>query len=185
MAMARIESSTHSTALGDIEIRTAEGTDGEAWLQLMRATARETEFLTREAHEILNTAEEFALRLTKALAAPHDLFLIAYAEAQPVAHATLIGSPLTRFAHEAVLGIAVRTPYWGHGVGGRLTRSLLDWADERKLVRVALEVAANNARAIGMYERLGFELEGTLRARRKNADVYVDNLAFARIRLPG
>lgn len=51
-------------------------------------------------------------------------------------------------------------------------------------VRVQLEVAATNTRAIQLYRAFGFETEGRLRAQRKHGDTFVDTLVMARLR-PG
>lgn len=68
-----------------------------------------------------------------------------------------------KMRHTASLAIVVRTEYQNMGVGRALLTELLRIADEDlMLVRVALEVAEENARAIHLYELLGFEREGLL-----------------------
>lgn len=49
------------------------------------------------------------------------------------------------------------------GLGARLLQALLDEAARRRARRVALEVRADNAPAIAMYERFGFRREGVRR----------------------
>jgi len=74
-----------------------------------------------------------------------------------------------------------RIGYWlsesGHG-RGRMTRAcdaLTDYAFERcGLNRVAIQVAADNARGRAVPERLGFTHEGTLRQAKRLNDRYVD-----------
>ena len=80
------------------------------------------------------------------------------------------------------LGMAVRREFWGLGLGRALLDSLLLWADTHGIVRVALEVVETNTTAIRLYESLGFEHEGRLRARRKHGDVYLDDYMMSRIR---
>ncbi|REF37371.1 ribosomal protein S18-alanine N-acetyltransferase [Thermasporomyces composti] len=53
--------------------------------------------------------------------------------------------------------IAVRPDWRRRGVGRRLLRALLDEADLRGCREALLEVRADNAAAIAMYERAGFE----------------------------
>ena len=67
----------------------------------------------------------------------------------------------------------------------RLMETLLDLADNwLMLVRVELEVYADNERAIHLYEKLGFEQEGLLRMTTVRNGRYVDEYKMARIR-PG
>lgn len=65
-----------------------------------------------------------------------------------------------------------------------MAQTLLDWADERGVVRIALEVVETNLGAIRLYESLGFEHEGRLRCRTKLGGAYFDNYLMARVRLP-
>ena len=78
----------------------------------------------------------------------------------------LIGNALLRLCekpkmrHTASLAIVVRTEFQNMGVGRALLTELLRIADcDLMLVRVALEVAEENARAIHLYESLGFARE--------------------------
>ena len=92
-------------------------------------------------------------------------------------------SPRTR--HTGDVGIFVRTDYQDQGVGAALMNTLLDLADNwLMLVRVELEVYADNERAIHLYEKLGFEQEGLLRMTTVRNGRYVDEYKMARIR-PG
>jgi len=51
--------------------------------------------------------------------------------------------------------------YWGKGYGSRRTRTLLQYAfEEAGLHRIELQVFAFNPRAIRVYEKVGFRLEG-------------------------
>ena len=59
--------------------------------------------------------------------------------------------------------IAVATSYQGRGVGAVLLRALLDVGDERACRRIDLEVRADNAVAIGLYEQNGFAPIGVRR----------------------
>jgi RimJ/RimL family protein N-acetyltransferase len=67
--------------------------------------------------------------------------------------------------HNAILGIFIGDKnYWSKGYGTDATRTLLRFAfGEANLHRVELEVFAFNPRAIRMYEKVGFKLEGVRR----------------------
>lgn len=52
------------------------------------------------------------------------------------------------------------------------------WA---QLLRLELNVYANNAAAIGLYERLGFTLAGRMAACAMQDGICVDSLAMARL----
>ncbi len=181
--MARIERRVFKVSAGDVLVRTATEADGDGITRLFVTTAGETSFLTRDPDEIQRDPEMLRSWLQTKLASESDLLLVAELEQQVVAIAGLTGSKLRRFRHSAELAIAVLKDHWGCGIGRYLTERLLEWADNSALQRVYLEVSDDNTRAIHLYESLGFEVEGRLRARRKHGEVYVDNLAMARVRV--
>jgi putative acetyltransferase len=96
---------------------------------------------------------------------------------------------LTRFenrrGHAGTIGMAVHDAFAGRGAGSALMAALLDVADRwLGLRRIELTVYADNARAIALYERFGFEREGLHKAFALRDGVLVDALAMARLR-PG
>ena len=91
-----------------------------------------------------------------------------------------------RMRHVGSVGLYVHADYQNQGVGTALMKVLLDLADNwLMLVRVELEVFADNERAIHLYEKLGFEKEGLLRMTTVRSGRYVDDCKMARIRIPG
>ena len=88
-----------------------------------------------------------------------------------------------RMRHVGAVGLFVHADYQGRGVGTTLMETLLDLADHwLMLVRVELEVFADNEQAIRLYEKLGFEKEGLLRMTTVRNGRYVDEYKMARFR---
>ena len=86
-----------------------------------------------------------------------------------------------RRRHVAGLGICVARERQKQGVGSEMMRRLLDWSDNwAGYLRIELNVYTDNERAIALYRRFGFELEGTHRAHALRDGVYVDTHAMAR-----
>ena len=89
-----------------------------------------------------------------------------------------------RRAHTASIGMAIHDAYAGRGAGSALMAAVVDQADRwLNLRRLELNVYADNARAIAIYERFGFEREGLLRAYAWRDGEYVDSIPMARLRL--
>jgi ribosomal protein S18 acetylase RimI-like enzyme len=65
--------------------------------------------------------------------------------------------------HGGVLGMGLLPAYRGRGLGRRLMAGTLQDARAAGLSRVELSVRADNARAIALYSRLGFQVEGRRR----------------------
>ena len=65
-----------------------------------------------------------------------------------------------RVAHRAGVAISVGKPYWNQGVGRRAMETLIQFAKNCGLEVLQLEVRADNAPAIALYEKVGFEKMG-------------------------
>jgi putative acetyltransferase len=91
-----------------------------------------------------------------------------------------------RRRHAGSIGMSVQDEWHGKGVGTALMRAGLDMADNwLNLTRLELEVYTDNEAAIRLYERHGFEHEGTLRQYAFRDGRYVDSYMMARLRPAG
>jgi len=85
--------------------------------------------------------------------------------------------------HTAQCGIGVHDAYTGRGIGRAMMSELLDAADNwMNILKMELTVFIDNLAAIRLYEQLGFEKEGTIRAFAYRDGRYVDALMMARLR---
>jgi putative acetyltransferase len=91
-----------------------------------------------------------------------------------------------RRRHVGAIGMSVHEGWQGRGVGTALMRASVGLADDwLNLTRLELEVYTDNEPAIRLYERFGFEREGTLRQHAFRDGRYVDSYVMARLRAPG
>ena len=82
--------------------------------------------------------------------------------------------------HVASLGIAIVKPYRGLGIGRALMDRVLKWMKERGVEKATLEVFSTNARAIALYTKMGFEVEGSRKRQFKIRGQYVDDVYMAK-----
>jgi len=123
-------------------------------------------------------------RLEKMAAAAESAELLLLAERDGVLLGSLGLHPMDRVRrrHAAMLGISVGAAHQGQGVGTALMQAVCDYADRwAHLLRLELTVFADNARAIALYRRFGFEQEGRHRAYALRDGAYVDVLSMARL----
>jgi putative acetyltransferase len=128
------------------------------------------------------TSLEARRRRREALPAGHTV-LVAVIGGKVIGSAGLHPAEHRRRAHAATIGMAVHDVYAGRGAGTALIAALIDQADRwLNFKRLELTVWPDNDRAIGLYERFGFEREGLLRAYAWRDGAYVDAVAMARLR---
>jgi putative acetyltransferase len=88
-----------------------------------------------------------------------------------------------RRRHAAQIGMGVHDDWHGKGIGTALMSACVEMADKwLNLTRLELEVYTDNEHAIRLYERFGFEREGTLRQYAFRDGRYVDSYLMARLR---
>ncbi len=88
-----------------------------------------------------------------------------------------------RRGHVARLGMMVHADYQGGGVGRALMEAAIDLAENwLNISRIELEVYTDNTAGIALYQKFGFEIEGTLRAYAFRDGQFVDSYMMARLR---
>lgn len=112
---------------------------------------------------------------------PNDHMFVAVADGQVAGFASLHVAAGRR-RHAGSVGISIHRDYQGQGIGRAMMRTLLDLADGYLgLLRVELEVFADNTRAIKLYESLGFVVEGRKQMDSIRRGEYVDALVMGRL----
>jgi putative acetyltransferase len=166
--------------MADIQIRRARVSDAEAMARLMG----DPEVLGNLLQLPYPSIEAWRTRLAEWDAPGRtDLLLVAESESRIVGNAGLnpVGTALRR-RHAMGLGIMVEKPWHGRGVGSQLMGALIDAADRwLGCLRIELTVYTDNAAAIALYRKFGFEVEGTHRAYALRDGRYADVLAMARL----
>jgi L-phenylalanine/L-methionine N-acetyltransferase len=162
-----------------IEIRGARSEDGEALARL---------FADRNAYsQTLQLPFPGVDLWRKRLADQGDAHhaLVAIVGSELVGNIGVHRLTRARRAHVAEIGMGVRDSWQGKGVGSALMRAALDLADNwLGLKRIELTVYIDNKRAIALYRKFGFEVEGTHRGYSLRDGAYVDAHTMARI-VPG
>jgi aminoglycoside 6'-N-acetyltransferase len=108
-------------------------------------------------------------RRKRRLADPDSAALVAVADARVVGMVELLprggaGEPgAARAPMPSVdIGLSVAEDWRGRGVGTALMGAAEDWARERGATRMILDLAADNAGAKRLYDRLGYDVHGLL-----------------------
>jgi ribosomal protein S18 acetylase RimI-like enzyme len=109
------------------------------------------------------------------------LYVVAERGGEIVGHLLLDPMPLAANSHVCTLTIVVYPPWQGRGIGKQLLDHAIKWAEgNRNVEKIELMVRATNDRAIGLYRSHGFEEEGRMRHRLKEANgIYHDDIAMA------
>ena len=129
----------------------------EAFRDCLDAVARESLMLGQSAAPPLERVQAF---VADNEAAGHAAF-VAWDGEQVLGWADAIPQWADGLRHRAQFGMGVRRECRGRGIGRQLGEAVIAALRRQgEIARVDLEVRADNAPAIRLYERLGFVLEG-------------------------
>jgi L-phenylalanine/L-methionine N-acetyltransferase len=160
-----------------IQIRHAEPADAEAIARIFSAPRAAWGTLQLPYASI----ESYRKRLTDRPEGQYQL--VALIEGVVIGSASVYTNPNARQRHAGGIGMAVRDDHHSKGVGSALLRELLELADNwLNLRRVELDVYVDNAPAIALYRKFGFEQEGVKRDFAYRGGQFVDALFMSRLR---
>lgn len=152
-------------------LRNAEPDDAIALIEVLKQTAKETPFLLREPEEVTFTPEQEAQFIQSCLDDPKGLLLVAVHEGGLAGSCSLFpAGPFQRVSHRCEAAIALLEAFQGAGLGEHMMRNLLQAGASLGYEQAELEVIADNAPAIALYEKLGFVKHGTFPNRMKYKD---------------
>lgn len=153
--------------------------DAAGLAQLLMEVATESDFLTRDDDSPYMTPDETATFIANRLASPNQVCLIAKIGQRVIGVLNIAAASHTRVNHIGDVFMAVSKDFWGYGLGQILMEEAIDWAEHSGIIRrLELTVQARNERAVHLYQKFGFEIEGTKKrgAKTKNGeflDVYL------------
>ena len=151
-------------------VRSATKEDAKVLSALRLQIDGETENMDRESGEAFIDASGFEHIVQTDTEKPRNLFLVAVVNHRIVGFSRCEGNDLKRFAHKVEFGVCVIKEYWGYGIGKNLLKESVSWADSNGIQKMTLNVLETNVKAIELYKRFGFEIEGILRNDKLLAD---------------
>ena len=104
--------------------------------------------------------QDLAAELASLARSANSVVLLAERGDQLIGYVQLTGGTLRRSRATAYLVIGVRAHAAGLGIGTGLLQHAKEWATAHGLHRLELTVMAHNTRAVRLYERMGFSVEG-------------------------
>ncbi len=135
--------------------------DGKALLDIFNLTHTQTDYLLSYPDESTMTAEQEAQFLKEKSESENEIEMLAVIDGTVVGSAGVgcVGKK-DKVKHRAEFGISVDKAYWGLGIGRALMEACIECARDAGFVQMELDVAAENKKAITLYESVGFQEYG-------------------------
>jgi RimJ/RimL family protein N-acetyltransferase len=158
-------------------LRPARPTDGRAIARLFADVRAEGRWLITTPGSISEPSEAFWI--SEMIRAAEHLTLVAEADADVVGNVLVTVDRGVATDHIGTLSITIADGWRDVGIGTEMVAAAQRWAAERGLRKLSLGVFPDNARAIAVYEKLGFVREGVRREQYRSGDVYRDEVLMA------
>lgn len=173
----------HSLKTGEtVVVRSARPEDALAVLTLAKAVIDEDAFMATTSDEFDFTEESERNWICKHADDPGKVLLVAEFSGQIIGILGVESRDRRRLAHRATLHMSVAKDWRSRGAGTALLQSAVEWARSHPIIEaLCLAVFASNARAIGLYGKLGFTEEGRrIRQLKIAPGQYVDDIFMVR-----
>ena len=151
-------------------IRSAGEQDARSLSEVRVQIDGETENLDREQGEAYIDETGFKQIIKEDSERSNHLFLVAVVNDRIVGFSRCEGNPLKRTSHKVEFGVCVLKEYWGYGIGKKLLEESVQWADANGIKKINLNVLETNDKAIKLYQKYGFEVEGILQKDKRLSD---------------
>lgn len=145
----------------EVAIETPKASDATELLEVARRIMNESQHLLTQGDEFNFTVEMQDKRIREFSDHPQGLMLVAKVDEKIVGMLDFKVGSRRRIAHHGMLAISFVPEFSGKGLGRLLLSELIYWAQKNPQVEtLRLQVHATNLTAIGLYEKLGFKIEG-------------------------
>ena len=144
----------------NIIFREAVPTDSHKLLEHIHTVSMETDYLSFGPDDFNISPKKEARFIERFSKSEKDLMLVALVGDKIVGNGIIERERIKRFSHRAELSITVLRDYWGQGIGSRLMEKMIDFCKNSGVHSISLYARSDNAAAISLYQKFGFETAG-------------------------
>ena len=162
-------------------VRRALETDAPALIALRRRFFEETAFMIWEPAEFKDTEDDERARIIRLGRQSNSLVLVADTGTQLAGLLSAVGGERNQLRHSALLSLGVAKSHWSQGIATRMMKEAIAWSLAAGLKRLELTVHTTNLRALSLYIRCGFQVEGVRRSSLLVDGKYVDEYLMSLI----
>ncbi|WP_147370178.1 GNAT family N-acetyltransferase [Fusobacterium nucleatum] len=162
----------------EIKIREIEIEDYKELLDFMKKVKGETNFLLGYPDEIKLSYEDEKEHIKKVKTSKTSNYFVAMKNNKMIGYVSFNGNTARKMRHYGTIGISVLKEYWGRGIATALLEKLVSWFKEKGIKKINLDVFENNKRAIKLYEKFGFKLEGCIEDGIFDGENYINLLVY-------
>lgn len=164
-----------------VNIREAETSDASKLAKVIQQVEASSEYMLWGAGEREFHAKK-QLKMIEDLKNDHNSTILVADNGDELAgYLIVIGGKAKRNQHSAYLVIGILKDFRGQGIGTMLFNELEKWAAIHYVSRLELTVVTKNKGALSLYQKQGFDIEGTKKNSLRIDGEFVDEYYMAKI----
>lgn len=144
-------------------IREANIEDAENVIEYIKIVSDETDFLISDSSErnfTVKKEKEFLQNIQNSIL---EKMFLCEIENKIVGICSIEGVNKIRIKHRVDLAITVLKNYWGNKIGEKLIDYAIEYCKSNSIKKIELTVRIDNERALKLYKKFGFEIEGEIK----------------------
>lgn len=162
-------------------IRPVDLEDARSIIQLHQAIDSESDYMLFGKEERKMTVQSVRKQINEWKKSLNSNMFVGILNGEFAGYIAIIGGPSPRAKYRASLVIGVRKVFYGKNVGSSLMKKAESWAKEIDISRLELTVVENNERAINLYKKMGYSIEGTRSHSLKINDEFVNEYYMGKL----
>lgn len=162
-------------------IREIQEHDAENFLSLCHRLDRESKYMLLEPGERKATLEEQRNRIVEIRSTQNQVVFVAEENGSLVGYLSASGGRFVRNKHSAYIVVGILEQFTSRGIGTAFFQELENWAREQQIHRLELTVMIHNQRGVGLYQKMGFAIEGIKKESLLVDGSYVDEYFMAKL----
>ncbi|WP_174612754.1 GNAT family N-acetyltransferase [Virgibacillus ihumii] len=144
-------------------IREIKIADAESFSWVTQQVEASSDYMLWESGEREPDSEQQLKMIEKFQQQRNSTILVAEHDSRLAGYLIAIGGNANRNRHSVHIVAGILQEYRGKGIGSKLFQGLEKWAFQQGTHRLELTVATRNNAGLSLYQKMGFEIEGTKR----------------------
>lgn len=161
-------------------IRSIETDDARSFINLQEEIFAETTFNYFEPNEQALSVQKVRKLMAEWRKQKNATIQLCIFNGLFAGYSILQGNTASKTKHISTIQIAVKQDFANKGVGTALLNDAEKWAKENEIERLEASIMLTNQRALSLFEKQGYNNEGTRIKAVKVNDAYVDELYFSK-----
>lgn len=158
----------------DVVLRNAQECDAKEIIEFYNIVGGETTFLSFGEGEYKMSVDQEKSAIKSISKSDNNTMILGTIDDKIIALGSITSNQKKKGKHVGILGIVIKKEYCNLGLGKIMMDELINWCKSNGITsKISLVVRKDNPRAIELYKKCGFEVEGIL----KN-EAYIDGEFF-------